>query len=83
MTTPDWIIRHGGDVRPGPLSQIWYVYFDGEPQYALSLVPVAGKHSCEVRQTINGRQLDSGSAHATEEEAISAGLEELRKALGW
>jgi hypothetical protein len=83
MTTPDWLALHGGELRPGPLGAICYVYFDGEPQYALMPVPVGGRHSCRVTQTINGKRLDSGSAHATEAEAIQGGLEDLRRALGW
>ena len=83
MTTPDWLARHGGELRPGRLAASWFVYFDGEPQYALTPVPVAGKHGCQVTQTINGKRLDSGSAHSTLDEAIQGGLEDLRKALGW
>ena len=83
MITPDWLARRGGELRRGPVDGGWFVYFDGEPQYALTPVPVSGKHSCQVTQTINGRRLDSGGVHATEDEAITAGLEELRLALGW
>jgi hypothetical protein len=83
MTTPNWLAQRGGELRRGPLGNTWFVYFDGEPQYALTPVPVAGKHSCQVTQTINGQRLDSGGVHATEDEAIAAGLEELRKTLGW
>jgi hypothetical protein len=83
VTTPDWLARHGGELRPGPLRAAWYVYFDGEPQYALTPIPVGGKHSCCVTQTINGKRLDTASAHETEAEAIHSGLEDLRKALGW
>ena len=83
MSTPDWLARHGGELRAGPLDTSWFVYFDEEPQYALTPVPVAGKHSCCVTQTINGKRLSSGSMYATQTEAMQGGLEELRKALGW
>jgi hypothetical protein len=83
MTTPEWLTKRGGELRPGPLGGAWYVYFDGQPQYSLMPTPVAGKHSCRVMQTINGRRLDSGGVHATVEEAMQGGLEDLRKALGW
>lgn len=83
MTTPEWLAKRGGELRPGPVDQAWFVVFDGEPQYALTPTPAAGKHSCRVTQTINGKRLDGGSTHATEAEAIRSGLEELRKALGW
>jgi hypothetical protein len=83
MTTPEWLRQRGGEVRPGPLATTWFVYFDGEPQYSLTPVPAAGKHSCRVTQTINGRRLDRGSVQDTVEAALQAGLEELRQALGW
>jgi hypothetical protein len=83
MTTPDWLTKHGGALRPGPVNGAWYVYLDGEPQYSLTPEPAGGKHSCRVMQTINGRRLDSGRVHATLEEAMQGGLEDLRKTLGW
>jgi hypothetical protein len=83
MITPDWLARRGGELRPGPLGNSFYVYFDKEPQYAVTPVPVAGKHGCRVTQTINGKCVYAGGAHATESEAIQSGLEELRKVLGW
>ena len=46
-------------------------------------VPAKGAFSCRVTETINGRRLDSGAIYPSREEAVSAGLEELRKALGW
>ena len=83
MTTPEWLTRHGGELRPGPVGTSWFAYFDGQPQYALTPVPAGGKHACQVTQTINGKRLDGGSTHATEAEAMQAGLDDLRKALGW
>jgi hypothetical protein len=83
VTTPDWLARHGGELRQDTASNSWAVLLGGEQQYALALVPIKGKHGCRVVQTINGKRLDSGSTHATEEEALQAGLEDLRKALGW
>lgn len=83
MTTPEWLSKHGGELRPGPLGGAWYVYFDGEPQYELTPVPAGGKNSCRVTQTINGRRLDSGGVHGTVEDAMQGGLEDLRMALGW
>jgi hypothetical protein len=49
----------------------------------LSIVPAVGKYSCKVKQTINGRHLDSGKVHATVAEALQGGLEDLRQVLGW
>jgi hypothetical protein len=54
-----------------------------KPQYMLKLLPLGGKHGCNVTQTINGRRLDAGGTFSTVDEAILGGLEDLRKALGW
>jgi hypothetical protein len=81
-TTPDWLARHGGEVRPRT-PNTWAVFLGGEPQYLLAIVPVKGKHGCKVNQSNNGRRLDSGAAYPTVEEALRGGLEDLRKALGW
>jgi hypothetical protein len=82
-TTPDWLSRHGGELRQRAGFDQWTVLLDGEPQYLLSTVPVTGKHACKVTQTNNGRRLDGGASCATPDEALKAGLEDLRKALGW
>jgi hypothetical protein len=82
LTTPDWLARHGGEARKAG-ERSWFVYFDGEPQYVLSPEPTAGKFSCSVMQTVNGRRLESGRVFPSAEEALQGGLEDLRKALGW
>jgi hypothetical protein len=82
-TTPEWLARHNAALRGNPGGESYAVYFDGEPEYVLTIFPVAGKYSCRVKQTINGEHLESGAAHATPEEALQGGLEDLRKALGW
>jgi hypothetical protein len=56
---------------------------EDKPQYLLTPVPVAGKYGCEVRQTVNGRRLESAGTYASADAALSGGLEDLRKALGW
>jgi hypothetical protein len=83
VTTPDWLARHGGELRQGTATTSWAVLLGGEQQYALALVPIQGKHGCRVTQTNNGKRLDAGSTHANADEALQAGLEDLRKALGW
>ncbi|HZT82431.1 MAG TPA: hypothetical protein VFA26_19535 [Gemmataceae bacterium] len=83
VTTPDWLRRHDGELRPGVCAETWIVRLAGEPQYSLALVPAEGKYSCKVVQTINGKQLDQGNVYPTAEEAVRGGLEDLRKALGW
>jgi hypothetical protein len=82
VATPEWLARRGGEVRQSTLGP-WVVYFDRQPQYVLTPVPVAGKHGCQVVQSINGRRLDDGSSFASAEDAVWGGLEDLRKALGW
>jgi hypothetical protein len=82
MTAPEWLTRRGGELRQR-YDGSWAVVLNGAPQYVLALTPAAGKHSCKVTQTNNGQRLDSGSVHPTEQEALQAGLEDLRKTLGW
>lgn len=82
LTTPDWLARRG-ELRPDVGGRSWVVFFDGAPQYRLEPVPVQGKHGCTIMQTINGKRVESPSVAATPEDAVRAGLEELRKALGW
>lgn len=84
MTAPDWLTRHGGSLRPGVDGRSYFVYFAEKPQYEVTPVPAAaGKHGCEVRQTVNGRRMDGTGTYASAESAIEGGLEELRKSLGW
>jgi hypothetical protein len=83
VATPDWLSRHGGELRANPDGQSHAVYFGPEPEYVLRLFPVQGKCSCRVQQTINGKLLESGAAHPTPDDALRGGLEDLRKALGW
>jgi hypothetical protein len=83
VTTPDWLARHGGELRPSADGRSFLVYFAGHMQYVAAPVPVKGKFGCRVTQTINGRRLDSGASYDTFDDAVRGGLEELRKALGW
>ena len=83
VSTPDWLARHGGELRANPGGEHYAVYFGAEPEYVLRLVPAQGKYTCRVKQTINGKHLESGTAHPTPDDAVRGGLEDLRKALGW
>ncbi len=83
VTTPDWLRKRGGAVRKASTGTSWLVFIDGQPQYRLVPIPAAGKHSCEVTQTVDGRRLDSGGIYSTADDAIRGGLEDLRKSLGW
>jgi hypothetical protein len=82
-TTPDWLTRHGGELRARTPPNSWAVFLGNEPEYLLAVVPVGGKHGCKVTQSNNGRRLDGGGSYATVEETLRGGLEDLRKALGW
>jgi hypothetical protein len=83
LTSPAWLASHGGDLRRGTDGQTWYLTLGDQPQYALTAVPVAGQFGCAIRQTINGRRIESASRAATAEDAMQAGLEDLRQNLGW
>jgi len=83
LNAPEWLTRHGGTLRPGVDGHSWFVCFAEQPQYELTPVPAQGKHSCDIRQTINGRHLEAKTSYATTDEAMRGALEELRKKLGW
>jgi hypothetical protein len=83
MSVPEWLTRREGALRRGSDGQTWFVVLNGKPQYSIVPVPVNGRFAARIQQTINGQQIPSAGMHATKEEAISAGLEELRKTLGW
>jgi hypothetical protein len=83
MTVPDWLKERGGDLKLGSDAHTWYFVVGGQPQYSLIAVPVGGRFGCAIRQTINGKRIDSQSVQPTVDDAIRAGLEDLRKALGW
>ena len=83
MTAPDWLTQRRSDVKRGSDGQTWYVLIDGQPQYALTPVPVAGKFGCHIKQTNNGQRMDCISTFATAEDAVRGGLDDLRKVLGW
>lgn len=80
---PDWLAQRGGAVELGSDGSTWFVVFDGRPQYALRISPAQGTFSCDITQTINGQRTVSPGTYPTEDEALRAGFEDLRKALGW
>ncbi len=81
-STPDWLTRHGGELRPGSSESTWFVLLNG-PQYQLTVVPAKGKFTCAVVQTVNGKRLDKGVEYPDPGAALSGGLDELRQVLGW
>jgi hypothetical protein len=83
LTAPDWLTKHDGSLRLGVDGRSWFVCFAREPQYELTPVPVQGRHGVDIRQTINGRHMEHGTAYATVDEALRGGLETLRQKLGW
>lgn len=83
ITAPEWLTQRNGSLRPAVDGESWVVIFANEPQYVVTPVPVAGKYGSRVKQTINGRIVPTQGTFAAAEEAIRAGLEDLRKALGW
>ena len=83
MTSPDWLTQRGGSLKLGSDGQRWYVLFGGRSDYSLAAVPVAGTFGCAIRQTINGNRIESQGTFAAKDDAIKAGLDDLRKALGW
>jgi hypothetical protein len=83
VTAPDWLTKHGGELRPGAGDRAWMVLLSGEPLYVVAAVPAEGRETCKVTQANNGKRLDSGATYPTIEDAVRGGLEDLRKALGW
>jgi hypothetical protein len=83
IATPEWLSKHGGDLRPSKDKQSFVIYFAGSMQYVLALDPVKGKFGCRVTQTNNGRRLDGSGSFDTPDGAINGGLDVVRKALGW
>jgi hypothetical protein len=83
VATPDWLAKRGGMLQPSTQVGTWLVSLDGSPQYRLVPVPAAGKYSCQVTQTVNGRRLEGSGTYPSIEDAIRGGLADLRKALGW
>lgn len=83
VPTPEWLTRHGGELRASADGRSWLVYLGGEPQYLLLAAPAGGKFACRVSQTNNGRRLDGTNTYPTLEDAARGGLEDLRQALGW
>jgi hypothetical protein len=83
VTAPEWLTRRGGSLKLASDDRTWYVLLDGEPNYAVVERPVAGKFGSLVKVVNSGRPVESTSTAASPEEAVAAGLEDLRKALGW
>ncbi len=83
MKAPDWLSQRGGEVKLASDGRSYYVYVDDQAQYRLVAIPVKGKYGCSITQTINGRQIPSSEASESKEGAVSLGLQDLGKYLGW
>lgn len=83
VTTPEWLNQRGVRLQASRDGLSWLVYLRKEPQYLLLAVPVKGQFGCRITQTVNGRRLDAGATYPSVETALSGGLDELRKTLGW
>jgi len=83
VTAPEWLTRHGGELRASKDGHSWMAYFADKLQYILAPTPAGGKYACKVTQTNNGKRLDGGGSFPTTEAAFQGGLDDLRKALGW
>lgn len=83
MTAPDWLTQRGGALKLGSDGVTWYVLFAGQPNYSLAPAPVDGKIGCVIRQTNSGARIKSEGVFPTRDDAVRAGLEDLRTALGW
>jgi len=83
VTPPDWLTRHDGSRQGSPAGHAWQVYLDGAPLVRLVPPPAAGRFSCAVTQTENGKRIDKGATFPTADDALRGGLEDLRTYLGW
>jgi hypothetical protein len=83
VTAPDWLTHREGKLVAGGDGRSAAIYFRGEPNYLLKVVPVTGRFGCEVVQTINGRRLERGGPYPSVDDAFRGGLEDLRTAMGW
>jgi hypothetical protein len=83
ITAPDWLTRHGGSLKLASDGGTWFVMVEGEPVYSVTERPVADKFGCSIRLTNSGKPIESQSTAPDPAGAVSAGLEDLRKYLGW
>jgi hypothetical protein len=84
VATPDWLAKRDGSLKPGVQPHMLFVLVGGAPQYKVEVRPAAGKYTCAVQQSVNGRRLDDPAlTYPTADAALAGGLEQLRNALGW
>jgi hypothetical protein len=84
LPIPDWLSLREGTLKPGVHPETRFVMVGGQPLYKLEVRPAAGKFSCAISNTVNGKRLDEVSqTYAGAQEAFNGGLEQLRTVLGW
>jgi hypothetical protein len=83
VIAPEWLTRRGGALKQASDGRTWYVLLNGTPLYTVTERPVEGKFGCIIKHSNSGKPIDSTSVAPAHDEAITAGLEELKKALGW
>ena len=81
---PDWLARRDGSLKHGVQPETVFALVGPQPLYKLEVRPAAGKFTCAVTQTVNGKRLDDATAaYPTADAALADGLEQLRNKLGW
>jgi hypothetical protein len=83
VAVPGWLANHDGSVVRDVDSRKWLVLFRNEPQYHIDVHPAGGEFAADIVQSNNGRHVGSTKNCPSERDALAAGLEELRKLLGW
>ncbi|MSR30976.1 MAG: hypothetical protein EXR99_05660 [Gemmataceae bacterium] len=83
ITTPDWLSKRNAKLEASKDGQSWLVFFGSELAYVVALAPAKGKFTTKVMETINGKQIPQAEVFENAEDAVRAGLEKLRGALGW
>ena len=84
LAVPDWLARRDGTLQRGVCPETRFVLIGGHPLYKLEVRPAAGKFTCAVTSTVNGKRLDDGAAtYPTPDAALAGGLEQLQTTLGW
>jgi len=83
-TTPEWLSKREGSLKPGLRDFTLLVLLNNQPQYRLDVRPAVGQFTCNVTQTINGKQLDDSlTRYSSPDAAFEGGLDTLRSQLGW
>ena len=81
ISSPDWLVQHGGDLKLATDGETWLVLFAGEPQYALQAVPVMHLPSSTMGSFCRGgwgRRLLSGRLHGVRFGPLATGRVSLR-----